>query len=256
MSADYASTVLAKGPVGYWRLGEATGPTAADSSGKGRDGTYRATSTFGQLGAVAGDPNAALRCDSHLYVEVPSSPDFSQPTSRQGLTVETWLRPDLLEFPAQTDPSGDRYVHWLGKGDAGQYEWGLRFYPLSSSRPNRVSAYIWTPGEVKGAGAYFQDVLTAGEWMHVVACYDPGDRNTPGAGVSIYKNGQLQRGPSSDPGALYSSYQIVPTPGTAPLRLGTRDLRSFLFGALDEVAIYPRVLTAQEVLDNYNAGIS
>jgi hypothetical protein len=253
MSAGYASTVLAKGPVGYWRLGEATGPTAADSSGKGRDGTYRATSTFGQLGAVAGDPNAALRCDSHLYVEVPSSADFSQPTSGQGLTVETWLRPDLLDSPGQTDPSGDHYAHWLGKGDAGRYEWGFRFYPLRSSRPNRVSAYIWTPGKAEGAGAYFEGVLTAGEWIHVVACYDPGDQDTPGAGVHIYKNGQPQ--PPS-PGALYSSYQIVPTPGAAPVRLGTRDLQSFLFGALDEVAIYPRVLTAQEVLDNYNAGIS
>jgi hypothetical protein len=253
MSADYASTVLAKRPVGYWRLGEATGPTAADLSGKGHDGTYRATPNFGQLGAIAGDPNTALKCDGHLYVEVPSSADFSQPTSGQGLTVETWLRPDLLDFPGQTDPSGDHYAYWLGKGDPGQYEWGFRFYPLSSSRPNRVSAYIWTPGKVEGAGAYFGDVLTAGEWIHVVACYDPGDQNTPGAGVRIYKNGQL-RPPS--PGALYSSYQIVPTPGPAPLRLGTRDLRSFLFGALDEVAIYPRVLTAQEVLDNYNAGIS
>jgi hypothetical protein len=27
-------------------------------------------------------------------------------------------------------------------------------------------------------------------------------------------------------------------------------------GGLDEVAIYPRVLTADEVLENYNAGIS
>jgi hypothetical protein len=65
MRADYASTVLAKGPVGYWRLGEAARPSAADSSGNGRDGTYRATPTFGQLGAIASDPNTALKCDSH-----------------------------------------------------------------------------------------------------------------------------------------------------------------------------------------------
>jgi hypothetical protein len=255
MSADYPNTVLAKGPVGYWRLGEAAGPTAADRSGKGHGGTYRASPTLGQPGAIAGDPDTALKCDGHLYVEVPSAAAFSQPTSGHGLTVEAWLRPDLLDFPGQIDSSGDQYAHWLGKGDAGHYEWGFRFYPLSSSRPNRVSAYIWTPGKAEGAGAYFEDVLTAGEWIHVVACYDPGDLHTKGAGVRIYKNGQLRRKPP-DPGTPYSSYQIVPTPGPAPLRLGTRDLQSFLFGALDEVAIYPRVLTAQEVLDNYNAGIS
>jgi hypothetical protein len=33
MSANYSSVVLAKGPIGYWRLGEAAGPTAVDASG-------------------------------------------------------------------------------------------------------------------------------------------------------------------------------------------------------------------------------
>ena len=37
------------------------------------------------------------------------------------------------------------------------------------------------------------------------------------------------------------------------MRLGTRDLGSFLTGALDEVAIYPRVLTATEVAENHSA---
>jgi hypothetical protein len=31
-------------------------------------------------------------------------------------------------------------------------------------------------------------------------------------------------------------------------------LKGFLTGGLDEVAIYPRVLTAKEVLENYHAG--
>jgi hypothetical protein len=86
-----------------------------------------------------------------------------------------------------------------------------------------------------------------------VACFDPGDAMTKGAGVHIYKNGRLT--PPS-PGALYDNpkWQIKPAAGTAPLRLGTRDKKTFLTGALDEVAIYPRVLTAREVLENYNAG--
>jgi hypothetical protein len=37
----------------------------------------------------------------------------------------------------------------------------------------------------------------------------------------------------------------------APLRLGTRDRQSFLNGRLAEVAIYPRVLTAEEVRENH-----
>ena len=62
-------------------------------------------------------------------------------------------------------------------------------------------------------------------------------------------------GPPS-PGTLYSNpqWQIKPVAGSAPLRLGTRDKKNFLTGALDEVAIYPRMLTAKEIQANYDAG--
>jgi hypothetical protein len=96
-------------------------------------------------------------------------------------------------------------------------------------------------------------VLTAGRWIYVAACYDPDDQTQAGAGVSIYRDRILRGSPSSSPGALYSSYDIIPAHGAAPLRLGTRDLGSFFTGALDEVAVYPRVLSAEEIAENYAA---
>ena len=86
---------------------------------------------------------------------------------------------------------------------------------------------------------------------HVVACFDPGDARSASAGVSIYKNAVLRHGPLDSRGARYSSYAIHPRHGSAPLRLGTRDRDSFLAGALADVAIYPRVLGAREIRDNY-----
>lgn len=258
MSAAYRDGVLAKGPVAYWRLGEAGGPAAADVTVNSFSGTYAGTPTFGQVGAITNDPDTAVGLngpDFRDYVEVASDAAFSQPTSGAGLTVEVWMRPDVLTFAGQT---ADPYVHWLGKGSAGKHEWTLRFYSLGTSRPNRVSAYIFNPVGGEGAGAYFQDELVPGEWMHVVACFEPGDKDTvPAAGVHIYKNGVHRLGPPSS-GTLYNNprFNIVPASGDAPLRLGTRDLGSFLTGGLDEVAIYPRVLTADEVLDNYTNGIA
>jgi hypothetical protein len=147
-------------------------------------------------------------------------------------------------------------VHWLGKGTPANFEWALRFYSQETSRPNRISAYIWNPAGGLGAGAYFQDALVPGEWIHIVASYEPGDTYTePPAGVHIYKNGVHRLGPPSM-GTLYRTFNIVPAHGAAPLRLGTRDGGSFLIGGLDDVAIYPRVLTPEEVLENYNAGIA
>jgi Concanavalin A-like lectin/glucanases superfamily len=253
-ASKYAQVVLAKNPIAYWRLGEARGPDALDSTGNGHQGAYQGTPTFRERGAIAGDPDTAVKLDGRRsYVEIPNHEGFSQPTSGNGLTVEAWVRPDVLTFEGETD---DPYVFWIGKGEPNQQEWALRFYSATSNdRPNRISAYIFNPEGGLGAGAYFQDRLTAGEWIHVVACYDPGDADTEGAGVHIYKNGVSRLGPPSA-GVLYNNpqWQIKPVHGTAPLRLGTRDRKSFLVGGLDEVAIYPRVLLAEEVLENYKAG--
>jgi len=271
-SDAYSGVVLSKGPVGYWRLGETAGPTAVDSSGFGYHGTYQGNPTFGQPGAIVNDLDTAIGCngpDSKDYVEIPDPGDsavFSQPTSGAGLSVEVWMRPDALVFPGQVDSAGEILIHWLGKcvSGSGQCEWGLRFYSQDSpTRSNRVSAYIWNPEGAEGAGAYFQygvndnEALEVGSWYHIVAVYEPGDANTPGAGVRIYKNGVLKQGPPAS-GTLYSNYGIFPSHGTLPVRLGTRDAAAhggaavgYLTGGLDEVAIYPYALNDGQVLDNY-----
>jgi len=246
---SYPETVLAKHPAAYWRLGERHGPDAADSSGHGHYGTYHGKVLFGERGAIQGDPDTAIAvAPPGAYVEIASSSSFSQAASGKGLTVEAWMRPDVLTFPGETE---DPYVMWLGKGEKGEMEWGFRFYSRRSTRPNRISAYIWNADGGLGSGAYFQDELKAHEWLHVVGVFDPGSADNPGAGVSIYKNGQLRGSPATSRGALYSSYNVRPRMGNAPVRLGTRDLRSFLTGGLDEVAIYPRKLTAGEIQENY-----
>ncbi len=265
MSLAYRDAVLAKGPVAYWRLGEAAGMTAVDETGNGYDGTYKFNPNLGQPGAINGDPNTAVQFTGTNYVEILDNPNFSQPTSTNGLTVEAWMRPDTLSFPGESLPDSPQnpYVHWLGKGQRPQNEWAFRFYSFEPSqdpdaRPNRISAYIWSPDAIEGAGAYFPGVVTVGVWMHVVACYEPGDLNTvPPAGVQIYLNGVLIDGPPRS-GTLYSNplFAVQSANGAAPLRLGTRDLASYLVGALDEVAIYPRVLTSDEILSNYQLGVS
>jgi hypothetical protein len=90
-----------------------------------------------------------------------------------------------------------------------------------------------------------------GEWLHIVATFDPFTESDPNAGVSIYKNGELRGNPATSKGARYSAYHVKPQAGAVPVRLGIRDLSSFLTGELDEVAIYPRKLTAAEIRENF-----
>jgi hypothetical protein len=251
----YRDRVLAQKPVGYWRLGELTGPTAKDESGFNRHGAYHGAPTLHQPGALKRDDDTAITLDGKdSYVEIPDDPAFSVATSGKGMTVEVWMRPDVLEFPGDTT---DPFIHWLGKGEEGRHEWALRFYSKNTARPNRISAYIFNPAGGLGSGAYFEDALTPGQWMHIVATFDPVNKASPKAGVSIYRDGVLRKGPSmaGSAGAPYAHYDIVPTHGAAPLRLGARDLsHHFLTGGLDEVAIYPHVLSPTEIREHWMIG--
>jgi hypothetical protein len=249
--STYERTVLASRPAAYWRLGEHRGPTAHDATGHENEGRYFGSPIFGQRGAIADDPNGAVGLKGprkRSYVEVPDHEDFSVATSGKGLTIEVWMRPDVLDFEGEETGSAHDYIHWLGKGEKGEYEWGLRFYGRLAERSNRISAYVWGPDGKLGAGAYMESKLTVGDWIYLVATYD--DPRTPNAQVWLYKDG-VPSPHNHSPGTLYSSYHIRPQHGKAPLRLGTRDLRSFLQGDLDEVAIYPRVLEAEEVLEHW-----
>jgi hypothetical protein len=241
-NSAYSRHVISLRPAGYWRLGETNMPTAFDSSGFESNGVYHGSPALGQPGAIRRDANTAVDLDGRSYVEIPSQSAFS--IGATGLTVQAWLRPDLLSFPCQR---GAEYIHWLGKGEAGAFEWGFRFYRKDSSRPNRISAYAWNAEGAEGNGAHFEEPIAPGKWIHVVAVYQPPGNN---AGVAIYRDGVLKNGPPSS-ATLYRSYRVTPRPGGAPLRLGCRDLTSFLRGGLDEVAIYPRCLTTAEILKNY-----
>jgi hypothetical protein len=179
------------------------------------------------------------------YIEIPDDAVFSAATTGS-LTVSAWMRPDTLSFPiAEDDGSGDNpYVHWLGKGEDDQQEWTFRMYNdnPAEARPSRISFYVFNPkaasGETTnlGVGAYFQDPVTVGEWIHVVGVADGVQQATV-----IYKNGAQQ---DQQP---WSKENIVPVHGTAPVRIATRDFNSFFLGAIRDVRVWSRVLSTDEV---------
>lgn len=71
--------------------------------------------------------------------------------------------------------------------------------------------------------------------------------------MTIYKDGVLRRcdrytGTGPGPCHNYPQDQwITPTHGSAPFRIGTRDLESFFLGAIREVRMWNRALSAAEV---------
>lgn len=180
------------------------------------------------------------------YIEIADNADFSVATTGQ-LSVSAWIRPDVLTFPVFQSTG---YVHWMGKGEAGQHEWVFRMYNEQTTdippRANRISFYVFNPAGGEGIGSYFQEPVQAGEWIHVVGMADVEK-------TSIYKNGEFKkcdRYTGTGPGPCHNyppERWITPKHGIAPLRIGTRDRKSFFLGAIREVRIWRRALTAAEV---------
>jgi len=190
-----------------------------------------------------GDDNAYLRFDgSRTYIEIPSSADFSIATTGE-LTVSAWIRPTALVFPRTEGRNGSRYIHWLGKGASGEQEWTFRMYSQDTAdgRMNRISFYVFNADGGLGIGSYFQDDLQAGEWFHVVGAVDA-------QRIAIFRDGVVR---DSD---RYVG-RIVPQAGSAPVRIGTRDLQSFFQGAIGKVRMWNRRLADTEVMALHDTDI-
>jgi hypothetical protein len=259
MSDSYSQAVLADAPEGYWRLNEQSlHDDIANEVSQHHRGSFVGQPTLGVAGAISDSSNYSMTFAPQAHIRISHSPAFSIQTSGRGLSVEVWMRPDELVFSGE---GNNRYVHWLGKGSSEKMEWGFRFHSSDHPKfPSRISAYAWNPQGGLGAGAYYQgDLVEAGEWLHVVACFEhyvnPCVRK---AGVSMFVNGELTNAPPSR-GTLYFNegrWSVVPRTGDAPLRIATRSATadSFLTGGIDEVAIYPCVLTAEQIQHHFEVG--
>ena len=244
-SGGYDHLVSADAPVMYLKMGHPGTGIEKDYSSHGLQGKYH-----GGKPGVTKMPNgdkATVFNGLNEYLEVKDSELLSVPTSGV-LTIEAWMRPDVLEFPKQEKKS---YVHWMGKGTSGQREYVARMYSLTNpeNRPNRISGYAFNLTGDLGAGSYFQDPVTAGEWIHYVLIINTLITSTtyPTGYTKIYKNGQVR-----DQDSL-ADYGIIPQHGTAPYRVGTRDLASFFKGAIGKVAVYDYELSPEKIMAHYES---
>ena len=88
---DYTTQVKALNPWLYWKLDDATGTSAVDSSGNGRPGTYAGSITKGVTGALTSDtPNLAVTLnDNAACINTASGSAVSAPPS---LTEIVWFK--------------------------------------------------------------------------------------------------------------------------------------------------------------------
>jgi hypothetical protein len=210
--------VVGDGPVGYWRLGETAGASAADEMGANA-GTYRNGVTLGAPALTVDTANRAISLDgANDAVTVPSSAGLSPAAA---VTVEAWIRPAAL-------PAVGSFASIATKAESYALQFNgsrLEFTTMRGGTRRRTQA---------PAGA-----LVAGYTYHVVGTFD-------GATQRLYVNGAQ---------VATSSVTGGPTVNTTPLVLGSWDAASeFLSGTLDDVAVYSKALTAAQIANHFNQG--
>ncbi|HEV7930278.1 MAG TPA: LamG-like jellyroll fold domain-containing protein, partial [Nitrosospira sp.] len=226
----YDKQILSESPVFYLPLSGGSGGSA-DHSFNGHNGQ---AANMPALTTLPNGESASVFNGSNQYIEVPDHNALSV-TSTGVITLEAWMRPDILQF---ADEEGSGYVHWMGKGVFGQNEYVARMYSMTNTenpvRPNRISGYCFNSTGGLGAGSYFQDGVSVGEWIHYVLVVNTLNTSTayPTGYTKVYKNGAVR-----DQDAL-KDYNIVPTNGTSPFRIGTVDFNSYFQGAIAKVAMY------------------
>jgi concanavalin A-like lectin/glucanase superfamily protein/BACON domain-containing protein len=196
--------------VGAWSFDESSGTTVTDSSGHGNNGTIEgAVRTSGGLagGAIVFDGD-----DDLVTIPDSRSLDFSG-----GLTVEGWVRPNVL--------AGSLRALAVKEGDGEPFTWGL----FAAGVGGLPSGHAITDAErIARASA---KVSLVPVWTHLATTYD-------GSQVRLYLNGRLvASAPQKGPLAV----------GSGPLHIGGTELGQWFDGLIDEVRVYDRALTAGEV---------
>lgn len=205
-------------PVAYWSFDEGTGDVASDDSGNGSDGRLRNGPTW-----VFGVHGMALSFDGlNDFV------DMGSPTTLDDLgpmTVSLWMN---------LNSTG---CYLISKRDSCGGYW--RIATESTNGPNGIAWLRHASGQGLVVGTV-AGTFQHGEWTHVAITWDGG---LSAAGVKILVDGVEARYAWQTNGI-----GSIPSDAACRLRVGSRAGSSeFVDGAIDEVRIYDRVLSPEEI---------
>jgi len=285
---SYAAAVLADGPLAYFRLNEAdnslgdNGVVAHDYIG-GNNGVYVDASpgvtsevalgaagfpyasplpantdtaaAFGTLGQNTASGYSGYSNSFAGYIPL----DLSVPSGGNGeFSVEAWIYGQSGQHNGGIVTKG--YGQGANNGSAGFFE---QFTLQNADIGTSGSRWEFSVRDATGKLATFYSTSgvipsAAPGWQHVVGVYDQGGSNTAGtANIVLYVNGE--------PAAAGATI-TAPTKGNGvmstlvPVSIGAKQVESpsgnydgQWNGTVDEVAIYPKALTSNQVQNHYFA---
>jgi hypothetical protein len=225
---------LTNGLVGHWTFngqdmdwGQSTAE-ARDVSGQNNHGDVVG---FGEEGAVIGKVGQALEFDGEDdYVGVTHQSYFTQVP----FTASAWFKLDQL-------PSAKgNYEFIIDKKDSSGPPWHA--WILYVDNPSNKIDFFVTDSSGSGSGYILSDsAVSTNTWYHAVATIDSSYN------MKLFVDGSQQIG-TDNPGSIYTSdsYLVLGSEGTG---YGYE-----LDGLIDEVRVYNRALSPEEVQELYQLG--
>lgn len=255
---SWTSDYLNYGLVGSWSFDEGTGSTAHDSSGNGNDGTLINMDTSScWVDGISGTALSFDGMDDYVEVTADTSLDLTS------FTITTWFKID--ELPEDGEPS--RCI--LTKGESqinGNANYGMYIV--------HDSTWDW------GSGARLMCRFeTASDWDYRLVSDDSLDSSYVGKFVHVActlygDNWKLYIDGQEVATSMYKGYTEIsnldgeiPSTASAPLYIGAwfsssgdgignDEMMDFFSGIVDEVRIYNRALSEDEIKDLYiNTGL-
>jgi acid phosphatase type 7 len=221
----YQQIVMSDAPRAYWRLGETSGTTAADVTLTAA-GAYESSVVLGVPGAIVGNTNTAVGFDSNkdrVSMGDPASGALDFGTG--DFSVEAWIR---------TTSAAGRVV--VGKRTSGP-GWSIAVSGTSGHH-GEVAATI-ADGAVTRLAYGPTKRVDDGAWHHVVVA---ADRDT---GITVYVDGVSRATAGATTGSISNLVNF---------EVGRVSNFGVYRGDVDELALYPSLLSSTRVQAHYGAG--
>lgn len=209
--------VYPEGMVSYWKFEEGSGPIAYDFVGY-NDGTLIGASW------ASGKVGGALDFSGSDYVEVPNS----EALNPEHLTLELW-----------TYPTSTGYYHSMAEKQLPGFAYPWAQYALNFWGNTSIPNFNVAINNI-AYNVVADEPIPLNAWTYLAGTYD-------GETLKLYVNGALVKTETSPSGPIDSSPDLF--------YMGKPPSNAYYHGKLDEVAIYNRALTPEEIQQHYQNGL-
>ena len=212
--------VAATGLVANYALDENAGAQAQDTLGKQPAGTVKGAAVW-----KPGKNGNALQFDGGNYVEVGSASD----------TTLRWERTDKFSYGAWIFPNSTDSMTVLSRMNEAD---GFRGYDLYL-QGGRAFVHMIHKWEENALRVNTKTAMEAGKWHHLFVTYDGSSK---AKGLHIYVDGK-----PADLDVTHDKLTDTIQATTAPFTIGRRTPGAPFKGLIDDVRVYDRELSAQDV---------